>query len=186
MNDKLSPQKEDITQFQNAQFFQDIFSEHVSPLEIMFGHVCENPKEWEQRYEHKNMEKGIYQGKVGNVDEKRYVNHDTYWTKKLERLDNAHTSEYNLHIDQVEKSIANISQSLNINNEKKNIINGDKLTDCFKMAKTHEYLACNDEVKKFIQHIDRFMYKAVRPDSESDSLWKKRTTYTELFNRRDF
>ncbi|KAK0079309.1 hypothetical protein PV325_001428, partial [Microctonus aethiopoides] len=121
-----------------------------------------------------------------NVDEKRYVNHDKYWTEKLERLDNAHTSEYNLHIDQVEKSIANISQSLNIKNEKKNIINGDKLTDCYKISKTHEFLKCNDEVKKFIQQIDKFMYKAVRPDSESDSLWKKRITYTELFNRRDF
>ncbi|KAK0075085.1 hypothetical protein PV326_011889 [Microctonus aethiopoides] len=101
---------------------------------------------------------------------------------KLERLDNAHTSEYNLHIDQVEKSIANISQALNIKNEKKNIINGDKLIDCYKISKTHEFLKCNDEVKKFIQQIDKFMYKAVRPDSESDSLWKKRITYTELFN----
>lgn len=54
------------------------------------------------------------------------------------------------------------------------------------MSKTHEYLICNDEVEKFIQQIDKFMYKAVRPDSESNSLWKKRITYTELFNHRDF
>ncbi|KAK0075775.1 hypothetical protein PV325_006393 [Microctonus aethiopoides] len=77
MNDELSPH-ERITQFQNGHYFQDIFSEHVSPLEIMFGHVCENPKEWEQRYEHKNMEKGIYQGKVRWGDKNgNYGEH--YW-----------------------------------------------------------------------------------------------------------
>lgn len=73
------------------------------------------------------------------MDEKRYVNHDKYWTEKLERLNNAHTSEYNLHIDQVEKSIANISQSLNINNEKKNIINSDKVNFKY-LCNRREYL----------------------------------------------
>ncbi|XP_015604822.1 uncharacterized protein LOC107272309 [Cephus cinctus] len=49
---------------QKGQFFQDIFAENVAPLKIQFGHVCENPNEWEQRFEQKDFEKNHHQGKV--------------------------------------------------------------------------------------------------------------------------
>lgn len=47
-----------------GQLFRDIFSEKVSLHELLFGHVCENPNEWEQRFERKDMEKNSYQGKI--------------------------------------------------------------------------------------------------------------------------
>ncbi|XP_011869334.1 PREDICTED: uncharacterized protein LOC105562838 [Vollenhovia emeryi] len=47
-----------------GQYFQDIFSEHLAPLKIEFGHVCENPTEWEQRFERKDFDNNRYSGKV--------------------------------------------------------------------------------------------------------------------------
>lgn len=47
-----------------GKFFRDLFSEQLSEHEIEFGHVCENPNEWEQRFERKDMGKNSYQGKV--------------------------------------------------------------------------------------------------------------------------
>ncbi|XP_012272386.1 uncharacterized protein LOC105695424 [Orussus abietinus] len=46
------------------QFFQDIFFEHSAPFKVQFGHVCENPKEWEQRFERRDFELNHHQGKV--------------------------------------------------------------------------------------------------------------------------
>lgn len=40
----------------------------TGPKQIEFGHVCENPNEWEQRYERKDEEKKHYQGKVELFD----------------------------------------------------------------------------------------------------------------------
>ncbi|KAK2585708.1 hypothetical protein KPH14_010321 [Odynerus spinipes] len=47
-----------------GQFFRDLFSAHLSEHEIEFGHVCENPNEWEQRFERKDMGRNSYQGKI--------------------------------------------------------------------------------------------------------------------------
>ncbi|XP_011694741.1 PREDICTED: uncharacterized protein LOC105454085 isoform X2 [Wasmannia auropunctata] len=47
-----------------GQYFQDIFSEHLAPLKLEFGHVCENPIEWEQRFERKDFDNNRYSGKV--------------------------------------------------------------------------------------------------------------------------
>ncbi|XP_077270300.1 uncharacterized protein LOC143901719 [Temnothorax americanus] len=47
-----------------GQYFQDIFSEHLAPLKVEFGHVCENPTEWEQRIERKDFDNNRYSGKV--------------------------------------------------------------------------------------------------------------------------
>ncbi|XP_033226306.1 uncharacterized protein LOC117178888 [Belonocnema kinseyi] len=63
---------------QKRQFFQDIFSAHLAPLKFEFGHVCENPTEWEQRFEQKDFKKNRHQGKIlwGNVNG-NYGEH--YW-----------------------------------------------------------------------------------------------------------
>ncbi|XP_029174823.1 uncharacterized protein LOC114943390 isoform X1 [Nylanderia fulva] len=47
-----------------GQYFQDIFSEHLAPLKIEFGHVCENPNEWEQRFEQKDFDNNRHSGKI--------------------------------------------------------------------------------------------------------------------------
>ncbi|RLU17465.1 hypothetical protein DMN91_009700 [Ooceraea biroi] len=47
-----------------GQYFQDIFSEHLEPLKIEFGHVYENPSEWEQKFERKDFDNNRYSGKV--------------------------------------------------------------------------------------------------------------------------
>ncbi|OXU25172.1 hypothetical protein TSAR_005629 [Trichomalopsis sarcophagae] len=49
---------------QKSQFFQDIFSEQPDPMTIQFGHVCENPNEWEQRFEQRDFNKNHHQGKM--------------------------------------------------------------------------------------------------------------------------
>lgn len=36
----------------------------LTPDEIEFGHVCENPDEWEQRFEKINLAEHKHQGKV--------------------------------------------------------------------------------------------------------------------------
>lgn len=38
--------------------------EEIAPRAIQFGHVCENPKEWEQRFEERDYEKNRHLGKV--------------------------------------------------------------------------------------------------------------------------
>ncbi|XP_028047385.2 uncharacterized protein LOC105839741 [Monomorium pharaonis] len=47
-----------------GQYFQDIFSEQLTPFKFEFGHVCENPNEWEQRFERKDFDDNRYSGKV--------------------------------------------------------------------------------------------------------------------------
>ncbi|XP_026828925.1 uncharacterized protein LOC105282283 [Ooceraea biroi] len=47
-----------------GQYFQDIFSEHLEPLKIEFGHVYENPSEWEQKFERKDFDNNRYSGKI--------------------------------------------------------------------------------------------------------------------------
>ncbi|XP_018309819.1 uncharacterized protein [Mycetomoellerius zeteki] len=47
-----------------GQYFQDIFSEHLAPLELEFGYVCENPTEWQQRFERKDFDNNRFSGKV--------------------------------------------------------------------------------------------------------------------------
>lgn len=43
---------------------RDIFSEQLDPMTIQFGHVCENPHEWQQRFEKRDFNKNNHQGKV--------------------------------------------------------------------------------------------------------------------------
>ncbi|XP_049865767.1 uncharacterized protein LOC126366626 [Pectinophora gossypiella] len=47
-----------------AKFFQDFFSVQLSPYKIEFGHVCEDPNTWEQRYEKKDFKNHRDMGKV--------------------------------------------------------------------------------------------------------------------------
>ncbi|XP_032671846.1 uncharacterized protein LOC116844445 [Odontomachus brunneus] len=61
-----------------GQYFQDIFSEHLTPFKIEFGHVCENPIEWEQRFERRDFDNNRHSGKIkwGN---KRGHYGEQYW-----------------------------------------------------------------------------------------------------------
>ncbi|RZC36828.1 uncharacterized protein BDFB_011843, partial [Asbolus verrucosus] len=47
-----------------SKYFQDIYMAQHSPDEIEFGHVCETPQEWEQRFEKINFHDRKHQGKV--------------------------------------------------------------------------------------------------------------------------
>ncbi|KAJ8732544.1 hypothetical protein PYW07_015143 [Mythimna separata] len=61
-----------------AKFFQDFFSVQLSPYKIEFGHVCEDPNTWEQRYEKKDFKNHRDMGKVRWGDKKGgYGEH--YW-----------------------------------------------------------------------------------------------------------
>ncbi|XP_052738371.1 uncharacterized protein LOC112045227 isoform X2 [Bicyclus anynana] len=61
-----------------AKFFQDFFSVQLSPYKIEFGHVCEDPNTWEQRYEKKDFKNHRDMGKVRWGDRKGgYGEH--YW-----------------------------------------------------------------------------------------------------------
>ncbi|KAG6453493.1 uncharacterized protein LOC115445670 [Manduca sexta] len=61
-----------------AKFFQDFFSVQLSPYKIEFGHVCEDPDTWEQRYEKKDFKNHRDMGKVRWGDKKGgYGEH--YW-----------------------------------------------------------------------------------------------------------
>ncbi|XP_043264919.1 uncharacterized protein LOC122404762 [Colletes gigas] len=52
------------------QLFRDIFEERQLGNKLQFGHICENPIEWEQRFEEKDFSKNRHRGKVkwANVD----------------------------------------------------------------------------------------------------------------------
>lgn len=43
---------------------RDFFTVQLAPHKLEFGHVCENPDEWEQRYERKDLKNHRDQGKV--------------------------------------------------------------------------------------------------------------------------
>nr|XP_050867559.1 uncharacterized protein LOC127071848 isoform X1 [Vespula vulgaris] len=64
-NNEESPESNVMNDLlKKGQFFRDLFSEQLSAHEIEFGHVCENPDEWEQRFERKDMKANNYRGKV--------------------------------------------------------------------------------------------------------------------------
>lgn len=48
-------------------FYRDFFTAQLAPYKIEFGHVCEDPDDWEERYERKDFKKHRYQGKVNNL-----------------------------------------------------------------------------------------------------------------------
>ncbi|XP_068967463.1 uncharacterized protein [Bombus flavifrons] len=52
------------------QLFQDIFTEHQKDDKLQFGYVCENPVQWEQRFEEKDLPNNRHRGKVkwANID----------------------------------------------------------------------------------------------------------------------
>ncbi|XP_014223770.1 uncharacterized protein LOC106650317 [Trichogramma pretiosum] len=56
--------KDIVEMIHKSQYFQDIFSEQPDPMIIQFGHVCENPTEWEQRFEQRDFNSNHYQGKM--------------------------------------------------------------------------------------------------------------------------
>lgn len=45
-------------------FYRDFFSVQLSPHKLEFGHVCEDPHNWEQRYERKDFKNHRDMGKV--------------------------------------------------------------------------------------------------------------------------
>ncbi|KAL0266355.1 UNVERIFIED_CONTAM: hypothetical protein PYX00_008925 [Menopon gallinae] len=51
-------------------YFQEIYMLQSAPKQIEFGHVYENPNEWEQRYEKKDFDRNRHQGKVRWADKK--------------------------------------------------------------------------------------------------------------------
>ncbi|CAH0727943.1 unnamed protein product, partial [Brenthis ino] len=59
-----TPPKGPSTIEAQAKFFQDFFSVQLSPYKIEFGHVCEDPSTWEQRYEKKDFKNHRDMGKV--------------------------------------------------------------------------------------------------------------------------
>ncbi|XP_072745598.1 uncharacterized protein [Anoplolepis gracilipes] len=61
---KEDTSKQEIADVSIGQYFQDIFSEHLAPFKIEFGHVCENPNEWEQRFEQKDFDNNRHRGKI--------------------------------------------------------------------------------------------------------------------------
>ncbi|KAL0112495.1 hypothetical protein PUN28_012069 [Cardiocondyla obscurior] len=64
--EKISTEEKTEGILSMGQYFQDIFSEHLAPFKIEFGHVCENPTEWEQRFERQDFDNNRYSGKVIN------------------------------------------------------------------------------------------------------------------------
>ncbi|XP_043791933.1 uncharacterized protein LOC122714561 [Apis laboriosa] len=60
------------------QLFQDIFMEDQKNNKLQFGYVCENPIQWEQRFEEKDLSNNRHRGKVtwGDMDG-NYGEH--YW-----------------------------------------------------------------------------------------------------------
>lgn len=47
--------------------YRDFFSVQLSPYKIEFGHVCEDPHNWEQRYEKKDFKNHRDMGKVTTI-----------------------------------------------------------------------------------------------------------------------
>lgn len=47
-------------------FYRDFFTVQLAPYKIEFGHVCEDPDDWEERYERKDLKNHRDQGKVNN------------------------------------------------------------------------------------------------------------------------
>ncbi|XP_067000047.2 uncharacterized protein [Anabrus simplex] len=48
----------------HGKYFQDFYLFKSGPHEIEFGHVCENPDEWEQRFEKKDFKNNRHQGQA--------------------------------------------------------------------------------------------------------------------------
>ncbi|XP_050683594.1 suppressor of Mek1 isoform X2 [Leptidea sinapis] len=78
---------------QQAKFFQDFFSVQLSPYKIEFGHVCEDPNSWEQRYEKKDYKNHRDMGKVRWGDKKGgYGEH--YWDLNHAGHTDNHDNDY--------------------------------------------------------------------------------------------
>ncbi|CAH0387161.1 unnamed protein product [Bemisia tabaci] len=61
-----------------GEYFMDVYSLETGPEQLEFGHVLEDPNEWEQRYERKDHENNRFQGKVRWGD-KRGSYGEHYW-----------------------------------------------------------------------------------------------------------
>jgi hypothetical protein len=66
MHQIATPQKLTKAVLQNrwCLLYRDFFSVQLSPYKIEFGHVCEDPHSWEQRYEKKDYKNHRDMGKV--------------------------------------------------------------------------------------------------------------------------
>nr|XP_033326772.1 uncharacterized protein LOC117220669 [Megalopta genalis] len=65
--DKLQRKSDDAILDELAmkkELFQDIFLERQSGDKLQFGYVCENPIQWEQRFEEKDFLENRHRGKV--------------------------------------------------------------------------------------------------------------------------
>lgn len=51
---------------------RDTLTEQITPHQIEFGHLTENPSGWEERYERKNLKSQRHQGRV--CQENRHFN----------------------------------------------------------------------------------------------------------------
>ncbi|XP_028171541.1 legumin B isoform X1 [Ostrinia furnacalis] len=92
------PPKTPSTIEAQAKFFQDFFSVQLSPYKIEFGHVCEDPNTWEQRYEKKDYKNHRDMGKVRWGDKKGgYGEH--YWDLNHAGHGNDHGDDGNDHSD---------------------------------------------------------------------------------------
>ncbi|OWR47048.1 hypothetical protein KGM_211399 [Danaus plexippus plexippus] len=88
------PTKEPYGIEAQAKFFQDFFSVQLSPYKIEFGHVCEDPHTWEQRYEKKDFKNHRDMGKVRWGDKNGgYGEH--YWDLNHAGYTDNHGDEYN-------------------------------------------------------------------------------------------
>jgi hypothetical protein len=54
-------------QFCRVPDTRDFFMLQSGPYQIEFGHVCEDPHEWQQRYEKKDLAKQRHQGQVATA-----------------------------------------------------------------------------------------------------------------------
>ncbi|CAG9560123.1 unnamed protein product [Danaus chrysippus] len=88
------PTKEPYGIEAQAKFFQDFFSVQLSPYKIEFGHVCEDPHTWEQRYEKKDFKNHRDMGKVRWGDKNGgYGEH--YWDLNHAGYTDNHGDDYN-------------------------------------------------------------------------------------------
>lgn len=56
--------------------YRDFFTEMLAPHKIQFGHVCETPDDWEQRFERKDFKENKHQGKV-KIHLKMFITHSS-------------------------------------------------------------------------------------------------------------
>lgn len=54
---------------------RDFYTLQYGPKQVEFGHVCEDPNDWEQRFERKDLDKQHHQGQVQRVHDMQRTAH---------------------------------------------------------------------------------------------------------------